>query len=133
MENTYNDVEKLIAFAEAGEHKPFQFIRTWPEYLLTLRAKRALKRFIKRLQVRATSMIKKYCKDIITEAAQSNTLLAYNSLCRIISFYQEEYQIMVNMVTEYEAYIFAGNLLSVVFGSKRTEEELWDHREPRGQ
>lgn len=128
MENTYKDIEKLIAFAEAGEHKPFQFIRTWSEYRLTCTTKRALKRFIKRLQGRANNMIKKYCKSVNSGFANPDLLFAFRSLCHIINFYKEECQIMVDMIAEYEAYLFEGNLVSAAFGSKRTEEELWDHR-----
>ena len=131
MENKYKDIDNLIAFAEAGEHKPFQFIRTMSEYRLTCKTRRALKRFTKKLQNQSASLLKRYCKSVSSGKADSNLLLAYSKLCSIAKFYKEECDIMIDMINEYEVYLFDGNLVSAAFGCRRPYEDLVDYRKAR--
>lgn len=129
FEKLYKILSDLIVHAESGEHVAFQYIRSWRGYFSVYRSRRKYRTTIKSLLDIRNTAFKQYCKSIPNRDAPYKKLLLWSALDTTIAFYQEDSQILTNMLDEYEAYIFTGsNLLKSILFGFRPENKLWDHR-----
>jgi hypothetical protein len=122
-------LKDIIKHADAGEHTEFRFLRTWHEYTVMRRACRMIRRIIKGLQWSVNKRFSKYCEMLTTGEAQFTDLIICNSLKDVINFYEEELNIITDMLDEYTVYLSYGNYISsILFLETRPDESLWDHR-----
>ena len=128
MDETQQILNELILQAESGEHLEFRFLRTWKEYRILRRSRKAMKHVIKILQHSTDSLLKAYCEDIELGTTNTSKLLAGKILDKTTQFYQQEYETLDLMLGEYEIYIVSGNLFDFVWYGGRPEKKLWDHR-----
>lgn len=118
----------LFKRAEAGEHTEFSWIRSLSEYEFRQRNKSAIKVVINTLEHSTNALFKAYCEDVRKGSADITKLLIRNVLLRTIEFYRRELITVIDMISEYEAYLMDGNLIDSFFGEIRPISELWDRR-----
>lgn len=131
MNNTEDQklLAELIKRAESGDHTKFDYIRSWAEYRSRQINKRATKMLVNSLEHSAASLLKTYCKDITKGTADVTKLFARNILLRAAEFYKLEFAVIEDMISEYEAYLFDGNILEqFIFYESRPFAECWDRR-----
>lgn len=121
----------LIERASSGEHVPFKLIQTIQECFRTRTSRRAVKRVVKSLQASQDRLFKQYCKSIPSGKADVNTLLVCGVLKKTLGFYVEEYQILTDMIDEYDEYLLTdvNNLIGSILFEERPANKQWDHRE----
>ena len=67
--------------------------------------------------------------ELIKEGTQSpDALLWCIQFKQCVKFYQKEADILKDMLKEYHAYVFGGNVIKTLLGINRRKEELVDYR-----
>jgi hypothetical protein len=118
---------RIFTFAETSKLSEFHFLRTWYEYREYYLKYKNLKKLIKILKRNSKRILRAYWRAI-SIGEQDNKLCTYMYLSKIISFYEQEFAVVSDMVDEYEAYLFSGYLLSSYMGFTRSEDQLEDFR-----
>ena len=121
---------ELIRKATFGSHTEFQFIRNRKEYFDNLRTRRAYLLLVSSIKKSSGKLFKSYCKDVVTSSDDVNKLLAYCTVSEVLRFYEEELDIISDMICEYEAYLMDTDnfLYAYLFNEQRPLSKLWDHR-----
>lgn len=129
MQTSENLMSELIDKASSGKHTQFRFLRTWREYSDTKKLKLFHELLIKSIKKSGNRLLNKYCKSIVKGNRDIISLMAYATTLNILKFYEEELDIILDMLDEYEAYLASGNFLNAfLFLDFRSSSELWDHR-----
>jgi hypothetical protein len=128
MNTNESIMSELLAHVEQGKHRQFQFLRSWQEYHNAKLVRRAHKLLVISLSKSLKKQFKNYCKDITSGNTNVLKLIAYSTTDRILKFYEEDLNIINDMITEYECYLANGILLDFLFNSHRPDDKLWDHR-----
>lgn len=118
----------LLDRADKGKHLDFKFIKTWREYWTVRSSLRSVEIVVKNLTKSYNSTFKKYCKAIPAGEAQFIKLIACSTLRSAITFYEEEYNILFDMLEEFETYAARGKFLDPLLFGQRPDQDLWDHR-----
>ena len=115
--------------ADKDEHTSFYFLTDWKDYRVLRTELSCIKMFIKRIQKGSNYLIRCYCNAIKQRKNDFNLLLASNSLNKLVQFGEQELKILYDIIYEYEAYLFEGNLFYALRGQTRKLEDLHDFRE----
>lgn len=118
----------LLNTVERGQHRQFQYLRSWQEYSRARKIYRAEKLLVASIGQSADKLFKKYCKDIAAGETAIIKLIAYSTTIKMLKFYEEELKIITNMLVEYEYYLAATYWVDFLFGTQRPVTKLWDHR-----
>ena len=128
METNRDIMADLLKKAESGKHRQFQFLQNSFEYSKARKIRRAERLLVASIRKSAKKLFKKYCKTIPSGEADMFILMAYCTTAKMLGFYEEELNILSDMIHEYEVYLATGNLLDFVFGFQRPIDKLYDHR-----
>lgn len=120
---------RIIDCAKPSHLTKFRFIKEWSEYKFYKSKRKYYKWLLKRLQKVTKILFKDYCSKIKRGNSNIIKLLACTKLAQTISFYKQELNTITEMIFEYEAYLFEGNLLTAFLGEPRTEYDLRDFRD----
>ena len=118
----YQDSEQLLlAIIEQAQTEPskFRFIVSWSDYMYCINLYKSTKLVIKVLKTASKNLFKVYCKDVTSGISDFTQLVAYEELCEITGFYENELRTIYNMLDEYEEYIWAGNFFYACMGGER--------------
>ena len=118
----------LINNVEQGKHRPFQLLKNYKEYSRAKAIRRTYVLLVASLKQSANKQFNAYCKAVKSGNTEVLKLLAYCTTLKVLSFYEEELNIISDMIDEYECYLADGNWLDFVFGSQRQFNKLYDHR-----
>lgn len=118
----------IIERAESGTHTPCEFICEWQEYQYYKAVRNSLRQVLASLFYTAESLFKKHCREVVAGTADATKLLVRNTFLRSIIFYEEELEIVGDMLCEYEAYLAAGNFFNSFLGEIRPISERVDYR-----
>lgn len=127
--DTQKVLTDVIKRAESGEHTKIEWIRDYKTYRRCKLSLRAVKILISSLEYSAASLLNSYCKEITKGITNFNKLLIRKSLLQTITFYKQEFDILQDMIYEYDAYLMDGNYLMALLGEIRPISELWDRRD----
>jgi hypothetical protein len=120
----------IVRKAEAGEHTKFEYIRSWKEYKQRKMNCAALDMLIDSLEHSTKVLLKRYCRAVERGQADITTLLVRNKLLSTKAFYERELNMVADTISEYEAFLCDGNLLSqFLFYEIRPISECWDRRD----
>lgn len=119
---------ELIAKAEQAKHRQFRFITCWEDYKYYKKLRWSHILLVKSLKESANKIFKKHCKTVKAGNSEALTVIAYCTVNRVLNFYEEELDIITEMVDEYECYLVRGNWLDFLFNLRRPLDKLWDHR-----
>ncbi len=112
-------INQLIQQAQEGVHREVHLIHTLSEYLFYCGQARSLKVVLRVLRNSSNLVFRSYCKGVARGASNLDELLAYQQLQAIIPYYEQELQIVNDMIVEYEDYLFSGNFIPALFGASR--------------
>ena len=120
----------IIRKADAGEHTKFEYIISWKEYKQRKMNCAALDMLIDSLDHSTRSLLKRYCRAVEKGRADVTTLLVRERLLTTKAFYESEFMMIADMLSEYDAFLRDGNFLSqFLFYEIRPISECWDRRD----
>jgi lipoate-protein ligase A len=120
---------EIIEHAQEAKLSEFRLITSLGEHKYYRGKVRSYKLLVKGLKKSANRLFKKYCKSVTAGISNLTTLLAYQRLIQTLEFYQKELDTFVNMLDEYETYLFSGNIFwTIAMGMPRTEDQMRDYR-----
>ena len=111
MDDTKELLLALIENARAGQHTKIEQLRFFSDYVGGFITYQATKKVIYTLEKAANTLFKNYCKDILHQQANINTLLAYKQLLHAANYYKEEQALLKDVLVDYEDWLFDGNFL----------------------
>ena len=123
-----NLISDLLTFAKAGKHHEFQYLRNFRDYLFIKKTGQSLLALVNNLVLSSDKLFSEYCQGVSKGHDAIDKLLAYKELDEFITFYEEEYFIVLDVLQEFEAYMRAGHRLTMLFFGERESKDLWDHR-----
>lgn len=118
----------IIKYAKTAKLSEFRFIRNWSNYRFYKDQQSFLRPLVKGLYKTSKQLFKKYCKGVLAGEGNINQLLAYQQLCQITKFYQQELNIYTDMLDEYTSYLMKGHLISAFLGEPRADIDMYDFR-----
>lgn len=119
----------VLDFARETKPSEFRLLRTWEDYTLYRRRRTAYRLLIQGLTRTSNRLFKKYCKGASLGEGNVNQLLAYQQLQQALRFYEHELEVFTNIISEFNAYLMKGNLLSSFMGEIRSISDVHDFRE----
>ena len=122
----------LVERALKAKQSDFEFLRSWQERVQLKKYQIGISAVIKIFSNLCDSTYKTYLSQISTGTQDIETIIALKQFRQCLAFYEKELEITDDMVDEYWTYILSGHILDTLFGTYRTVDQLWDHRERRG-
>ena len=124
--------DQLVTTALAGEPSKFEFIRTNEGYRMIKSAARGLKKTIALFQNLTEKAVVLYNLSVTANAQLIDHIILIRQFMACKEFYEEELKIAKSMLSEYRHYlVLGGKLIDAMFGYRRTDQELFDHRKLR--
>lgn len=120
--------QQLVEKALANKHQPFQFIGSLQDRSIAKTCVNATKKIIKLFKNLEADSATTYAELIKNGKQSIDVLLANIQFKQCIKFYEEELFVLKDMLKEYRAYVWGGNVLKTLFGVYRSEEEMVDYR-----
>lgn len=120
--------DQLISRAKKGNHSEFEFIRSIEEYFAARTFRKATNKVINSFTTSRNNLYNSYIKLIAKGSDNLSVILAISELNQIIKFYEDEIEIISDMIEEYVSYVHSGHIFDTFIGNYRKEEDLYDHR-----
>ena len=120
--------KQLVEKALANENQSFQFIGNLTEWSIAKTCVRATKKIIKLFKSLEENSALTYVELIKYGKQSTEVLLANIQFKQCVKFYEKELATLKDMLKEYHAYVFGGNLMKTLLGVYRAEEDMVDYR-----
>lgn len=120
--------KRLVETALAGESQPFQLIGSLDEWSAAKFCVRATKKIVKIFKNLEENSAASYVELIKKGKQSAEVLLAHLQFKRCVEFYEKEVATLKDMLKEYRAYVFGGNLMKTLLGFYRAEDDMVDYR-----
>lgn len=121
---------QLMTRAKEHKHSKFMFICCIGDYYEAREYRRSVLKtsfMFKQLMKKTLKVYYQAVKHDDDDLAW-HSLLSYSSFKFCMKFYHDDAGIIKDEMSEYRAYLRAGNLLNSAFGKIRNEDELFDYR-----
>ena len=132
MENREVNIDpifkQLVEKALANENQPFQFIGNLTEWNVAKTCIRATKKIIKLFKSLEEESAMTYVELIKHGRQSTEVLLAHMQFKQCVKFYEKELFTLKDMLKEYHAYVFGGNIMKTLLGIYRDEADMVDYR-----
>ena len=119
---------ELMTKALAGESSKFELISSLPMRAVTKDFLSGTKKIIKLFKSLVKSSEKAYSEQIKEGKQHLDLLLAHIQFKTCLEFYEKEAATAKDMLKEYHAYVFGGNLMKTICGIPRAEKDMVDYR-----
>ena len=126
--NADHALKQLIETALANDSQPFQFIGSLAEWSTAKACIRATKKVVKLFKSLEENSAKSYVELIKNGKQSTEVLLANIQFKQCVKFYEKEVAILKDMLKEYRAYVFGGNVIKTLLGIYRSEQDMVDYR-----
>ena len=120
--------KQLVETALANDSQPFQFIGSLAEWSAAKTCARATKKVVKLFKGLEENSAKSYVELIKNSKQSTEVLLANIQFKQCVKFYEKELATLKDMLKEYRAYVFGGNVIKTLFGIYRSEQDMVDYR-----
>lgn len=120
--------KQLVEKALANENQPFQFIGSLTEWSVAKTCISATKKIIKLFKSLETNSAMTYVELIKQGKQSTEVLLAHIQFKQCVKFYEKELATLKDMIKEYHAYVFGGNVMKTLLGIYRAERDMVDYR-----
>lgn len=126
--NIDNAFKQLVETALANENQPFQFIGSLAEWSAAKTCVKATKKVVKLFKSLEENSAASYVELIKKGKQSAEVLLAHLQFKRCAEFYEKEVATLKDMLKEYRAYVFGGNIMKTLLGFYRAEDDMVDYR-----
>ena len=126
--NADHALKQLIETALANDSQPFQFIGSLAEWGAAKACVRATKKVVKLFKNLEENSAKSYVELIKNGKQSTEVLLANIQFKQCVKFYEKEVATLKDMLKEYRAYVFGGNVIKTLLGIYRSEQDMVDYR-----
>ena len=120
--------KQLVETALANENQPFQFIGSLAEWSAAKTCVNATKKIVKLFKNLEESSAMSYVELIKNGKQNIEVLLANIQFKQCVKFYEKELTTLKDMLKEYHAYVFGGNVIKTLLGIYRSEQDMVDYR-----
>ena len=120
--------KQLVETALANDSQPFQFIGSLAERSAAKTCVRATKKVVKLFKGLEENSAKSYVELIKNGKQSTEVLLANIQFKQCVKFYEKELATLKDMLKEYNAYVFGGNVIKTLLGIYRSEQDMVDYR-----
>ena len=121
--------EELVKKALKGKQSDFEFIRTYETCKVARYYKIGVKRVYKTFKTLYKKLMKTYTKDIMADEQKLETLMSMKQFEICYRYYEKEYELAKDMLSEYHAYLTSGHIFDqLVLNSVRPDDECIDYR-----
>lgn len=120
--------KQLVETALANDSQPFQFIGSLAERSAAKTCVRATKKVVKLFKGLEENSAKSYVELIKNGKQSTEVLLANIQFKQCVKFYEKELATLKDMLKEYNAYVFSGNVIKTLLGIYRSEQDMVDYR-----
>lgn len=120
--------KQLVETALANENQPFQFIGSLAEWSAAKTCVRATKKVVKLFKSLEENSAMSYVELIKNGKQSTEVLLANIQFKQCVKFYEKELATLKDMLKEYNAYVFGGNVIKTLLGIYRSEQDMVDYR-----
>ena len=120
--------KQLVEKALANENQKFEFIGSLAERSAAKTCVSATKKVISLFKKLEESSAMTYV-DLIKQGKQNTEVLLANiQFKQCVKFYEKELATLKDMLKEYRAYVWGGNLIKTLLGIYRADNEMVDYR-----
>ena len=120
--------KQLVETALANDSQPFQFIGSLAAWSAAKTCVRATKKVVKLFKGLEENSAKSYVELIKNGKQSTEVLLANIQFKQCVKFYEKELATLKDMLKEYNAYVFGGNVIKTLLGIYRSEQDMVDYR-----
>lgn len=120
--------KQLVETALANESQPFQFIGSLAEWSAAKTCVSATKKIVKLFKNLEENSAISYVELIKNGKQNIEVLLANIQFKQCVKFYEKELATLKDMLKEYHAYVFGGNVIKTLLGIYRSEQDMVDYR-----
>lgn len=120
--------QQLVEKALTNKNQPFQFISCLEDRAVAKTCINATKKIIKLFKKLEDSSAMTYVELIKHGKQSTEVLLAHVQFKQCVKFYEKELFTLKDMLKEYHAYVWGGNLMKTLLGIRRAEHEMTDYR-----
>lgn len=120
--------KQLVETALVNENQPFQFIGSLAEWSAAKTCVSATKKIVKLFKNLEENSAKSYVELIKNGKQNIEVLLANIQFKQCVNFYEKELATLKDMLKEYHAYVFGGNVIKTLLGIYRSEQDMVDYR-----
>lgn len=120
--------KQLVETALANENQPFQFIGSLAEWSAAKTCVSATKKVVKLFKSLEENSAMSYVELIKNGKQNIEVLLANIQFKQCVKFYEKELATLKDMLKEYHAYVFGGNVIKTLLGIYRSEQDMVDYR-----
>ena len=121
-------MKELIEKALANDNQPFQFLGSLADRSTVKTCIKATKKIIKLFKSLEEGSAYSYVELIKQGKQSTEVLLAHVQFKQCVKFYEKELFTLKDMLKEYHAYVWGGNLLKTLLGIYRSEKDMVDYR-----
>lgn len=119
----------LLAKAAKNDHSSFILLRSPAEYRAARQYYKATSSAAAEFRLIRRALIKEHCKALSAGSCDTEAILAAKNLEFAVKFYEDEAEIMHDMLKEYRTYLLSGHLIStVLLNAYRSDEDCVDYR-----
>ena len=126
--NADHALKQLIETALANDSQPFQFIGSLAEWSTAKACTRATKKVVQLFKNLEENSAMSYVELIKKGKQSTEVLLANIQFKQCVKFYEKEVATLKDMLKEYRAYVFGGNVIKTLLGIYRSEQDMVDYR-----
>lgn len=121
--------QALTEKALAGDHNSFEYIKNTTEWGIIRATKKGIKKIILLYDQVTDSIYREYCRHITLGTQDFNMIYALRQFQECKGFYEAELELVLDMLSEYDAYVGQGHFFDqFIFGKERESWHCWDHR-----
>jgi hypothetical protein len=120
----------LTEKALTDEHNAWEFIKNPTEWSLMRKTKAGLYKVIELYERVYKKVYQEYCKQVSKNVHDFTMLVALKQYQHCIDFYTQELATTLDMLEEYQAYLWQGHFFTqFVYQRDREVWHMWDHRQ----
>ena len=118
----------LIEKALAGEHSPFEFIRSYDMLKVARLYRAGVKKVAKMFKSLEKELLQAYQYSIESDNQSLEIVMSIKQFGKCAQYYKEECAIVKDMIKEFKTYVMSGHILQTMLGGVRPENECVDYR-----
>jgi hypothetical protein len=118
----------IMKKALTGKQSDFELVKSWSERCIVKDYIRGVNTVITIFTNLEKKTYKTYLDQIDSGTQDLGVILAIKQFNQCKKFYKRELDVALDMLDEYNCYVWSGHILDTLVGNRRKEEDLIDYR-----